>query len=94
MTIREVTTLVKFVKADILDEFRAFEGDEQPGILLTIASTNGKEWGFQTGDNSYMGACYHYNYWGVAGVYRDSNCREVAKDLVNQVKEQIGGKEQ
>ena len=88
MNIDDVTRLVKAVKSDIQEDYRAYEDDEYPGILLTIASNNlnGDDWGFQTGDNSYSGGAYHYHFWGVAGVYQDSNCRDVAKDLVSQVK--------
>ncbi len=90
MNIRDVARLVKQVKTDIDDDYRAYDDDDRPGIQLTIAAnTMNGDWVYQTGDNSYTGAAYHYQFWGVTGVYRDSNCLEVAKDLVEQVKTQI-----
>ena len=90
MDIRDVAQLVKAVRADIQDDYRAFEEDERPSIKLTVAAnTLTGAWTFQTGDNSYFGNCYFYQHWGVAGGYRDSNCYNVAKDLVEQVKAQI-----
>lgn len=81
----DLTRLTKVVKAHVADDYRAFEGDEDPGIQLTVASNGGKEWGYQTGDNSYTGGAYSYRHWAVTGVYRHSNCRQVARDLQSQL---------
>ena len=90
MNIRDVARLVRQVKLDIQDDYLAFEDDERPSIQLTVAAdTLNGDWTYQTGDNSYSGGAYHYRFWGVTGVYQDSNCLEVAKDLVGQVKGQI-----
>ena len=35
--------------------------------------------------NSYTGGAYSYRHWAVAGVYRHSNCRQVARDLQSQL---------
>jgi hypothetical protein len=84
-TIEELARLVRAVKKDICDEYRAFEGDETPSIQLTVGADGEGDWSYQTGDNSYCGAAYHYPHWGVVGVYRSSDSREVAKDILNQL---------
>ena len=89
--------LVKAVKSDIADDYRAFDDDDLPGIQLTIGwSPDTGEWSFQTGDNSYMGSAYHYPLLAVVGVYRRSNSREVARELRDELDEQAwdweGGK--
>lgn len=87
-TIKEIYPLVLAVKRDIADEYRAFEETDQPSIQLTVGwsdVTGG--WSYQTGDNSYTGGAYGYPHWGVVGVYRTSNCREVAKDIIQQLGE-------
>ena len=89
MNIKDVTALIKAVKADIRDDHRAFEDDECPGIQLTIASTDGKDWGWQTGDNCYTGGAYGYAFWSVEGVYRNTNCRELAAQMVHEIKDTI-----
>ena len=86
--IKDLYEIVKCVKKSISDEYRAYEEDEEPGILLTVGYDPEKDdWSYQTGDNSFMGAAYHYPHWGVVGVYKNSNCREVAKEAINQIKE-------
>lgn len=88
-TIKELASLVRHVKAYISDDYRAFEEDEEPGIQLTIGwNAETGSWSYQTGDNSYTGSAYHYPIWAVAGVYRRSNSREVARDLIDELLEQ------
>lgn len=86
-TIKDLSSLVRAVKANISDEYRVSDDpdDETPGIQLTVGANEKGEWSYQTGDNSYSGGAYHYPYWGVAGVYRNSNSREVAKDIQDQL---------
>ena len=82
--------LCRAVKSDIADDYRAFDDDEIPGIQLTVACNDDmKEWSFQTGDNSYSGGAYFYPHWAVVGVYRNSNCKELASDILNQLHELI-----
>jgi hypothetical protein len=88
-TIKELAALVRAVKKDIQDDYRAFDEDDVPGIQLTIGwSPEEGDWSFQTGDNSFMGSAYHYPVWAVQGVYRRSNSREVARDLIAELAEQ------
>ena len=90
VTKKELYRLCRAVKSDISDEYRAFEDDDIPGIQLTVACDDTmNEWSFQTGDNSYSGGAYFYPHWAVVGIYRGSNCRETATDIVNQLNELI-----
>ena len=84
-TIKDLTALVKAIQADISDEYRAFEDDDKPGIQLTIGANSDGDWTYQTGDNSFMGSAYHYPHWAVIGVYRDSNSRDLARELQDEL---------
>ena len=93
-TIKDLAELVRHVKAQIDDEYRASddEDDDVPGIQLTVGwSDETGEWSYQTGDNSYMGSAYHYPHWAVVDVYRSTNSREVARDLRAQLDELTWG---
>lgn len=87
LNIELIYPIVRRVKICIADDYRAFEEDEIPGIQLTIGADE-SGWGYQTGDNSYSGAAYHHKHWAVIGVYRDTNCRNAAKEIINQIKNQ------
>lgn len=88
-TIKELAGLCKAVKRDIEDDFLAFDEDEQPGIQLTIGwDSETGSWSYQTGANCYMGSAYFYPIWAVIGVYRRSNCRDLARELQNELAEQ------
>jgi hypothetical protein len=86
--IKDLQALVKNVKSHIFEECRAFDEDDIPGMQLTVGwDQDSGEWDYQTGDNSYSGAAYHYPTWGVVGVYRRSNALEVARDIRQQLAE-------
>lgn len=90
----ELSQLIRAVKADISDEYRAFDDDEIPGIQLTIgadsvADFNSGNWVYQTGDNCYSGACYGVRYWGVTGIYSDTSEYDAADELINQIADQL-----
>lgn len=87
---KEVCELVRAVRADISDEYRAFEDDDKPGIQLTVATDDkGAVWNYQTGDNSFTGGAYGLPHWAVIGVYRDTDETEAAKDIANQLFELV-----
>jgi hypothetical protein len=83
-TIKDLTSLVSAVKATIESDHRADEGDHLPSILLTVAISKDGSWDYQTGDNSYSGGCYFHPYWAVVSIYRRSNCRTIARDILEQ----------
>ncbi|MDW8259822.1 MAG: hypothetical protein RML32_10305 [Gammaproteobacteria bacterium] len=79
-TISELAALIREIQNQIEDEFRAFDDDNEPGILLTIA-TDGENWTYQTGDLQFYGNAYGYDVMATTAIYRDSDCRELAKSL-------------
>jgi hypothetical protein len=83
-----LVSLIKSLKKLICDDFCAFEGDEIPGIQLTVGSDPlTGDWDYQTGDNSYSGGAYSYKDWGVVGIYRKSNSLELAREIRKQLAE-------
>jgi hypothetical protein len=89
MTIQEIASLLKSIKADIEDDCRAGEFDENPGIEVTVSTEDGRSWNYQTGDNSFSGSCYGDRHWHTTAVYRDSNCYDLARDCVNELRDLI-----
>jgi hypothetical protein len=86
--LEDLYKLCRAVKQDISDEFRATEDpdDNAPGIQLTVGwDPDCGDWSYQTGDNSYTGGAYSFPWWGVIGVYRTSNCRELARQINEQL---------
>lgn len=86
-TIKELSALIRDIKGDICDSYR-----ESPEDLPTISITVGcsplaNEWAYQTGDNSYTGGAYFHRHWGVASIYRRSDSRELARDIINQIQD-------
>ena len=84
-TIRELAALVRAVKRDIGDEYRADEYEDMPSVSLTVGWKPAGAWSYQTGDNSYTGGAYGYPCWGVVTVYRRSDSRAVARDIRYQL---------
>lgn len=84
--IYELAELIGACKHNIDDGMIA-EGDSLPSIQLTVAWTPKLGWSYQTGDNSYTGGCYHYQHWAVVTIYRRSNSRSLAKDIIQQLKD-------
>jgi hypothetical protein len=90
MDIKELIDLLDFLKRHIGDEYRATEEDTEPSMQVTVACDDFMDkWVYQTGDNSYTGACYSYPHWAVISLYRDSSSEYYAKDIVNQLEELI-----
>ena len=89
-TIKAVAAELSWEKRFICDDCRASEEDTLPSIQVTLATdcTDRTSWAIQTGDNSYTGVAYGYRYWGVSALCRRSNCRELAKELIEQIAEQ------
>ena len=86
------TRLLKSLKSDIGDEYRATDDpdDNTPGMCVTIGFTPASEdkdesWHYQTGDNSYTGGAYGHANWAVIYLYRRSNSRELAEDAASQL---------
>jgi hypothetical protein len=85
---REITRLLKALKKDIGDDYRASDDpdDKLPGMLVTVSTDNELSgWNYQTGDNSYTGGCYGQSHWAVIYLYRKSNCADLAHDAVEEL---------
>ncbi len=86
-SIGELASLIKELKGQIGDDYRVSDdpSDDTPGMCLTIGCSYDKNWSYQTGDNSYSGGAYAHPFWGVGSIYRNSNSREVAKEIIEDV---------
>lgn len=84
----DLIELIKNIIPSIEDNFRCTDDydDDTPGIQITIAIDDDcDDWVYQTGDNSYSGACYGKSYWGIGYIYRDSNPEEVADAIIEDL---------
>jgi hypothetical protein len=90
---KEIRALLIRLKRGIADDYRATEEDTIPSMLVTFGiewnREEGFSWSYQTGDNSFSGGAYGFKQWGLAYLYRKSNCSEIAKDAVNEALEQM-----
>lgn len=88
----QLTVLVQELIPTIADDYRTQDqdrDDQTPAMDLTIGA-DASGWGFQTGDNSYSGGAYGFATWAVTTLYRDSNPRETAEELIGQLVEDEG----
>jgi len=94
--IENVKALLDELIPEIGDEYRATDNpdDNEPGMMVTIASNTGHDWTYQTGDNSYMGSCYHKRFWGVGHLYRNTDTAALAEEMVNEVYDLIADYEE
>ncbi len=85
--ISEITSLLKSLKGDICDDYRASDDpdDSTPGMQVTVSTSDMQSWNYQTGDNSYSGGCYGDPHWSVIYLYRRSNCKALATEAVNEL---------
>lgn len=86
MKISEIRALLIELKKQIGDEYRADECATLPSMCVTIATTDGKSWTYQTGDNSYSGGCYGMAHWHVLSLYRRDNCTQLARECVAELR--------
>lgn len=85
---KDIESLLKGLKREIGDEYRASEDDTLPGMLVTVGAEPGEDgisWNYQTGDNSFTGGAYGFQHWAVIYLYRRSNCKDLAKDAVEEL---------
>ena len=88
-TIAELAKLFVRCKSYIDDDFRCSDDpdDDTPGMCVTVGANEDGSWNYQTGDNSFTGGAYGFRHWAVIYLFRDSNCRELAKDAQDQLAE-------
>jgi len=64
------------------------EGDTLPGIDVTIGwDKSTGDWSYQTGDTSFTGGAYGYPIWATGRIYKQTEVRQLARDLINQLDE-------
>jgi hypothetical protein len=89
--VSEIESLLKSLKKEIDDDFRCSDDpdDNTPGMCVTISTKDGSSWSYQTGDNSFTESCYGDPHWSVIYLYRRSNCKKLAEDAVEELKEAV-----
>ena len=86
-SIKELASALIQSKREIENDMIAMD-DSLPSIDVTLACDE-TGYALQLGDNSFHGSAYGYRHWGVATLYRNSNCRDIARDLIDQCKEML-----
>jgi len=81
--LQDLERLILAIIPDIQDDYIDEEGDE-PFIQLTVGS-DGTDWSWQTGDNSYTGGAYAYPHWAIVYITRDCDPMALALDIENQI---------
>lgn len=80
----QMVALIKELKKQIGDEYRASDDSTRPSMSVTVGA-DADGWSYQTGDNSYTGGAYGYATWAVVEIDRRSNSRSAADDIVRQL---------
>ncbi len=87
-TIKDVAAVLISKKVHIEDHMIDGEESTVPGVDITLGWTSeDNSWAVQTGDNSLSGFAYGHPHWAVSYLTRRSNSRELAKELIQQLKE-------
>ena len=86
-TIAELYGTIKAIKQTILEDDRASEFDEEPGLCFTVGVDPEGNWSYQLGNNEYHGAAYFFPYWIVRDIYRTTNCRDLAREIQAEMRE-------
>ena len=69
--------------ADFRDDAKEYEF-----LDITFATNDaGDTWAFQTGDNSYTGACYSLPHWATFTIMIDTDPLDVYEDITSQLVE-------
>jgi len=84
-TIKDLAQALTQAKGHI-DNDNVREDDTLPSIDVTL-SCDERGFALQLGDNSFTGSAYSFKHWGVGTLYRRTNCRDLAKDLIDQCQE-------
>lgn len=88
MKIKDIRALLIELKTQIGDDYGASEDpdDTTPAMSVTIATTDGKNWGWQTGDNSYTGGAYGFAHWHTLTLQRRSNSTDLARECFSDLR--------
>ena len=84
-TIKDLASALSDAKRHI-DDAMVIEDDSIPSIDVTLAC-GPTGYALQLGDNSFTGSAYSFPFWGVSALYRRTNCRDLARDLIEQCRD-------
>lgn len=73
------------------DEYRAHEESEEPSMAVTVGcecpSADSMSWNYQTGDISFSGGAYLFEFWGSADLHRDTKPEDFADEVISSLEE-------
>jgi len=88
INVNEIKELLEALIPTISDDFRC-DDEDYPCMGITISTTSGSDWNYQTGDNSFVGGCYGDKYWSTGCLSRETDCEDLARELFDQLLDQI-----
>jgi hypothetical protein len=84
------------VKSDIKEFLHTYWSDfnrdayEYDDLDITFATNDrGDTWNYQTGDNSFTGACYCLPHWAVTTITTNSDIDSLYDDIINQLEDAV-----
>lgn len=83
----QLIELIEHIQHNDLDSNSGIEEDEFIDITIASNGTDPNDWGYQTGDNSYSGACYFYRHWAIGYIDDQTNAEHLAVELLDQLEE-------
>lgn len=98
--IEELTTIIQSLIDDLLplpDDCQDCDGcSDCEGCVNQITLglkrntiLGGFDYGWQSGDNSYSGGAYGFDFWGVSGLYSDSIASDIANEIFDEALDQM-----
>ena len=74
----------EFIKLNMVD-FHS-DADEYGYLEITFATNDeGNTWNYQTGDNSFTGACYSLPHWAVTSIYSETTVNSLYTEIIAQL---------
>lgn len=80
----DLLALIGHLITTIDDDDRSHPDDDEPGLCVTVGTDDGSRWGYQTGDNSFVGGAYGLKHWAVVCIGRLSLASDVVSDIFEQ----------
>ena len=72
---------------ELINQVKQQDFDNGGGYIELTVATDGTDWVYQLGDNSFHGPCYGMPHWAVQWVDQCSDPQELAQDLLFQLEE-------
>ena len=88
---KHLTYLKRYIDDDMIDPEEKMEAERTgckptPSLEVTLACSE-EGYAVQIGDNSFTGPAYLHLFWGVGTLTRNTNARDLARELIEQVAE-------